>query len=283
MKIDKFLEKVMRRQSAFPRSEADLALLRSITEGRLDRTKPGDWSFHGYAAALNVASEFASQALDILELIPFNNKLADVQEEYMPSYPPMSPVTSAFFAAWMVLDAQDPLTGKTLGELFAHYLEARSGPDLLQRALSALNDSHCAFYEVRGVDSGEVRLWDIAGRREFQCWNSSGYAGRKGEVWFVRVLPPLLETGERSVTMNTPYVFVEGGRRPWEDFFERCPRSRTGSNAGLRDYLKFGQFLGYWLEFVVQAYVNHTGNAIFVMGFPDRPDSMPHSEHCRKL
>ena len=51
----------MRRQSAFPRSEADLALLRSITEGRLDRTKPGDWSFHGYAAALNVASEFASQ------------------------------------------------------------------------------------------------------------------------------------------------------------------------------------------------------------------------------
>jgi len=55
-------------------------------------------------------------------LIPSNNQLADIQEEYMPSYPPMSPVTSAFFAGWMVLDARDSFTRATLGELFVPYL-----------------------------------------------------------------------------------------------------------------------------------------------------------------
>ena len=48
--------------------------------------------------------EFAGKVLGFPELIVFNNQLADLQEEYMPSYPPMSPVTSAFFAGgwcWM--------------------------------------------------------------------------------------------------------------------------------------------------------------------------------------
>ena len=150
------------------------------------------------------------------------------------------------------------------------------------KGVSALNDSHCAFYEVRGVDSGEVRLWDIAGRREFQCWNSSGYAGRKGEVWFVRVLPPLLETGEHSVTMNSL-------TSSWREAaglgktFRALPAFQNRFQCRAAGLPEVWAIPGLWLEFVVQAYVNHTGNAIFVMGFPDRPDSMPHSEHCRKL
>ena len=63
------------------------------------------------------------------------------------------------------------------------------------------------------------RLWDIAGKREFQCWNSSGYPGRKGEVWYVRVLPPFGTGSNRSVTMVTPYVFKDSARFTWEDFF----------------------------------------------------------------
>ena len=96
--------------------------MRSVDDGTFATTEPGDPSFHAYAGALNLAGEFASQALDILDLIPSNNQLADIQEEYMPSYPPMSPVTSAFFAGWMVLDARDSFTGATLGELFVPYL-----------------------------------------------------------------------------------------------------------------------------------------------------------------
>src|SRR5204862_122763 len=111
---ERLLKKVLARRFTFHGSQADLELLRSIYAGTYANTKPGDPSFHAYAATLNMANDFASQVLDILDLIPFNNQLADLQEEYMPGYPPMSPVTPAFFAGWMVLDARDAFSGMTL-------------------------------------------------------------------------------------------------------------------------------------------------------------------------
>jgi hypothetical protein len=122
-----------------------------------------------------------------------NNLIADIQEEYMPSYPPMSPVTSAFFAGWLVLDARDDSTGMTVGEVFVHYLQHVGTFDYVEKAMVALNDSFCSFYEVRDVGAQGFTLWDIDGKQEVRCWCSSGYAGRKGEIWYVRVLPPFVE------------------------------------------------------------------------------------------
>jgi hypothetical protein len=283
LKTEKLLKKVLGRQFKFEGSQADLELLHSIYDGTYADTKPGDPSFHAYAAALNVANEFASQALDILDLVPFNNQLADIQEEYMPSYPPMSPVTSALFAAWMVLDARDSFTGMTLGRLFTHHLENAGRFDFLRQAMVALNDSFCSFYEVTDVGAQGVKLWDIAGNREVQCWNGSGYPGRKGEVWYVRLLPPFVEGSNRSVTMSTPYVFRDSDRRTWEDFFQRHLASEADVGNALRDYLKYGKSLGYWLEFVFQAFLGYNGNMILVTGVPDDPASLPHSHPKHKL
>jgi hypothetical protein len=201
----------------------------------------------------------------------------------MPSYPPTSPVTSAFFASWMVLDAQDPFSGTTLGELFTHHLRHVGGFDYLQKAMEPLNHSFCSFYEVTEVGAEGVKLWDIAGRQEFQCWNSSGYPGLKGEVWYVRLLPPFVEGSQRSVTMGTPYVFRDGDRRTWEDFFQRHQASRSNGGRSLKEYLKYGKSLGYWLEFIFQAYAGCTGNMILVTGLPDDPASLPHSDPRHKL
>lgn len=279
-KTKKLLKKVLGRRYTFEGSQADLELLRSIYEGTCANTQPGDPSFHAYAAAVNATSEFAGQALDILELIPFNNQLVDIQEEYMPSYPPMSPVTSAFFASWMVLDARDSLTGVTLGELFVHYLQHMGKFDFLRQAMVALNDSFCSFYLVMDVGLHGVTLWDIAGKRQFQCWNSSGYPGRTGQVWYVRVLPPFVTGSNRSVTMGTPYVFKDSTRLTsedmWEAFFQRHMASQVGAGHSLREYLKSGKSLGYWLEFIFQAFVSYTGNMILVTGVPDNPASLPH-------
>ena len=137
-KTEKLRKKVLAQRFTFEESKTDLELLRSVSDGTFVATEPGDPSFHAYAAALNVAGEFASQALDILELIPFNNQLADLQEEHMPSYPPMSPVTSAFFSNWMVLDARDSFTGVTLGELFVPYLQHVRKFDYLRRAMTVI-------------------------------------------------------------------------------------------------------------------------------------------------
>jgi len=282
-KTVKLLKKVLDHRFTFEKSQADLELLRSIHGGTYANTKPGDSSFHAYVAALNTAIEFTLQAVDILELIPFNNQIFDLQEEYMPSYPPMSPVTKAFWASWMVLDAQDSFTGVTLGGLFAQYLQHTGSFDYLQKAMGPLNDSFCSFYEVTDVNDQGVKLWDIAGRQELDCWNSSGYPGCEGEVWYVRLLPPFSEQAKRSVTTGTPYVFRDGDRRKWEQFFERQQRSLVVGGHSLRDYLKSGKSLRYWLEFVFQAFAGYTGNMILATGVPDDPASLPHSNPMHKL
>jgi len=91
---DRLLKKALARRFTLHGSQADLELFDSMYAGTYANTKPVSPSFHAYAATLNMANDFASQVLDILDLIPFNNQLAALQEEYMPSYPPMSPVTS---------------------------------------------------------------------------------------------------------------------------------------------------------------------------------------------
>jgi hypothetical protein len=61
------IKKVVSRQYTFASSQNDLALLKSLGEGTTVGTKSGDPNFQAYAAALNVATEFGSQALDVLD------------------------------------------------------------------------------------------------------------------------------------------------------------------------------------------------------------------------
>jgi hypothetical protein len=128
-----------------------------------------------------------------------------------------------------------------------------------------------------------VTLWDIAGKREVQCWNASGYPGRKGEIWYVRLLPPIVEGSNQSVTIGTPYVFRDSDRRTWEGCFQRQLGSPSVADQPLRDYLKYGKSFGYWLEFVFQAFLGYNGTMILVTGVPDDPTSLPHSHPKHKL
>ena len=282
-KAKRLLNKVRGQGFSFGANQADLDLLCVIHNGGDAGAKPGDPSFHAYAAALNAANDFAKPALDMPELVSFNNELADIREEYLPSYPPLSPVTSALFAGWVVLDARDSITGLTLGDLFLHHIQPAPRFEGLRQAMVALNGSFCSLYEVMEAGVDGVKLWDIAAQRELRCWNSSGYPGRRGEVWYTRVLPPFAPGSNRCVTISTPYVFGEGSRRAWEDFFQRRRASKGGIGQGLQDYLKYGERLGYWLEFVFQAFVGYTGNMIQVTGIPDDSASLPHSDAKHRL
>ncbi|HEV2394762.1 MAG TPA: hypothetical protein VG146_20615 [Verrucomicrobiae bacterium] len=96
-------------------------------------------------------------------------------------------------------------------------------------------------------------------------------------------MPSLIESSNRFVTLNTPYVFRNSSRHVWEKFFERQSVSTAGDHRSLRNYLKFGDWLGYWLEFIFQAFVGYTGNMILITGVPDDPASLPHRHPQRKL
>jgi len=74
-----------------------------------------------------------------------------------------------------------------------------------------------------------------------------------------------------------------GTGEPGRTFFQRHQASRSSGGRSLKEYLKYGKSLGYWLEFIFQAYAGYTGNMILVTGVPDDPASLPHSDPRRKL
>jgi hypothetical protein len=43
-------------------------------------------------------------------------------------------------------------------------------------------------------------------------------------------------------------------------------------------HMKCGPTPEYWNDFVIEAYVTHQSDAIFLAGLPDVPESRPHSE-----
>jgi len=171
----------------------------------------------------------------------------------------------------------------TVGEVLVHYLRQTGKFDHVQKAMGALNSSFCSFYEVTDVGAEGLTLWDIAGKQRFQCWCSSGYPGRKGEIWYVRVLPPFAQGLTRSVTMSTPYVCTDSFRLIWEEFLQHPLGSEAAPGGSLQDHLKEGKWLGYWLEFIYQAYADYTGNMIRITGLPDDPASLPNADPKRPL
>jgi hypothetical protein len=48
--------------------------------------------------------------------------------------------------------------------------------------------------------------------------------------------------------MSTPYVFRGSSRQLWEDYFKRYQQLEFGAAHSMREYLKHGKSLSYWLE-----------------------------------
>jgi hypothetical protein len=108
----------------------------------------------------------------------------------------------------------------------------------------------------------------------------AGYRGRKGELWIARVLPPPYPGGSEHAVFTTPYVLVEPGRAEWQAYFRRTlpqepPQARSDA---YERHMKYGPTRHYWNDFVLEGYVSHRNEAIFLAGLPDVPDSRPHSE-----
>jgi len=78
-------------------------------------------------------------------------------------------------------------------------------------------------------------------------------------------------------------IYQDRPRQTWEEFLHRAQSSPHAGGQSLPDYLKYGKRLGYWLEFLFQAFEGYTGNMILVRGVPDDPASLPHSDPKHRL
>ena len=234
----------------------------------------------GYVYIQQMSSYFAEGVSQLPEMKSYAKLAGDAEEEYMPSGPPMSPLTGSYFTCWAFYDLRFGKDGDTIAKC---QIEANDlvllNPDQLD-VLKKLSESRMGIYEHIGFADGFVRLRELITGDEFSCLCTSGYKGRSGELWYVRRLPPLMpELATFHVLFTTPYILIESTKDDWMQFLKRTLLKADGNDdrERLHQLLKFGLSTNYWNEFVFQAYHHHQAQAIFLSGIPDLKATLPHA------
>lgn len=233
-----------------------------------------------YAYIQQITARFAEGVSQFPEMKEWSHVIEKLEEEYMPLGPPMSPLTHSYFTTWFLYDFRLGGKGDTLAEC---QIEANDivwmNPDQLD-ALKKQAASRMGVYEHIGMDGPYVRLRELITGEEFACHVPSGYQGRKGELWYVRLLPPLMpELATFHIAFTTPYILIHTKAADWRDYLKRslvlCPAK--DERESLHRLMKYGPDQNYWHEFVFKAYHHHQHDAVFLAGIPDLKDTLPHA------
>jgi uncharacterized protein (DUF1501 family) len=135
-----------------------------------------------YTHAQNQMSVMAEQLLELPEMKAFAKIIGEAQEEYMPSWPPMSPISTSYFWCWSTFDATANAHRETLGSVTLR-IAAEFGvhPKMLS-LMQAFNDSRMGLYLVEGHRDGCVYLNDLVTHQQCLSVCESGFRGNTGEI-----------------------------------------------------------------------------------------------------
>jgi hypothetical protein len=246
---------------------------------------------HGvYAYAQNKMSVLVEQIGELSPLSKLDNAYADAQDLYMPSGPPISPLTKSYFTCWGFFDLCVGMKKETFGTVIidmCRYLEVDPG---LITVFECMQNSRMGFYIHEGHSGKFIKLRELITGREIMATVPSGYIGRLGEMMLARIMPdpfPELNYGY-SVVLTTPYIiaemqddrFIMANEEKWLSYFERSQeKTKIKDKKDSYEFLmKYGINRHYWNEYIFEGYVNHTKEMVLLAGFPDDPSSRPHSD-----
>jgi hypothetical protein len=256
------------------------ALQNTVTpKEQLAKTHP---AFAAYVYAQNQMSVMAEQLLQLPEMKSFVKQIGPAEDEYAPSWPPMSPISTSLFTCWSTFDLGIGARRETLGDVIIAVAAEYGTHANMLTLMRTLRDSRMGIYRVQERDGMRVGLQDLGADHTFKAICSSGYSGSTGELWYTRVLPPPLP-GADHVVFTSPYVLTSPGVTGWTAYLDRVTfkTPATTRAEALEQHFKWGPNPRYWLEFVFEAYSRHESGAIFLHGLPDVAESRPHSPSYR--
>jgi hypothetical protein len=230
-----------------------------------------------YVYTQNRVSVMSEQLTALKEMAAFTNIISKAEDLYMPSAPPMSPLTTSYFTCWAFFDACAGLANETIGTTILEVGAAFGMHSELLRPIRLMQDSRMGFYIHRGREGDVSVLEDMVTAAVYRAIVPAGYKGRKNENWYVRLLPPPMPGGTEHVVFTTPYIVVHPDFADWLAYFRRTFPATVGFDDYER-HMKYGPTRQYWNDYVFEAYVNHRADAIYLAGLPDIPESRPHSE-----
>jgi hypothetical protein len=200
------------------------------------------------------------------------------EDEYMPGGPPMSPLTGSYFTTWAFFDLRFGPDNETIGTCLLDVADLLGLVEDVAEAVRLMSETRMGIYEHAGIKGGRCVLRELITDDEFECYAPAGYSGSRGELWFVRLCPPLGPVDYR-VAFTTPYVLTGFGKADWTAYLNKSLIGLTApeKRRRLHEFLKYGREPNFWNEFIFQAYQRHRHDAIFLTGLPDVPGSLPHA------
>jgi hypothetical protein len=235
-----------------------------------------DPAFAAYVYPQIQVSLMSEQLTALKEMAPFADIVSKAEELYMPEGPPMSPLTRSYFSCWALFDACAGPAYETIGTTILEIGTSFGMHAELLRLIRQMQESRMGFYIHRGKQGKLTVLEDIVTGAVCRAVVPSGDCGKRGELWYVRVLPSPIPGGQDNVVFTTPYIVLHPKLAEWREYFRRT----IPAAAPLNDYerhMKYGPTRRYWNDFVFEAYVNHRTEGIYLAGLPDIPESRPHS------
>jgi hypothetical protein len=233
-----------------------------------------------YVYAQNQVSVMSEQLTALKEMAPFVDIVAKAEDLYMPSGPPMSPLTPSYFTCWAFFDACVGLTNETIGTTVLEVGAAFGMHTELLRLIRLMQESRMGLYIHDGAVGSLALLRELVTDAECRAIVPAGYSGKKGEIWYARVLPPPIPGSSEHIVFTTPYVVLTPGLRKWQAYFRRVlpDAPKQDHLDAYESHMKYGPTRRYWNDFVFEGYVNHRTEAIYLAGLPDVPESRPHFE-----
>jgi hypothetical protein len=229
-----------------------------------------------YVAVQHAASIFAERVSVLDEFEPYYQIVAKAEDEYMPSGPPMSPLTRSYFTTWAFFDLGFGPYRETLGKCLLYAGTSLNFDEVVMDAIGACSESRMGIYEHLGLRGGRCLLRELITERPFECYVPSGYQGHVGELWYGRILPPIHPV-EYHVFLTTPYILLGFGKEDWTAYLNKSLLDlEVPQRMRLAHFLKHGREPNQWNEFIFRAYHHHQSDAIFLTGLPDVPGSLPH-------
>ena len=232
-----------------------------------------------YSLIQNLLSYFSEEISVRNEFNDYYEEAIEIDEVYMPSYPPNSPITGSYDTLCMFCDYRIGKEKETIGSIFYDILaEEMKAESPMLKGLHILNNSSMGLYKHMGIDNDLVKLKDVINDKEYLCLSTSKYIGKKDEIWFVRLVPNLDEVYNYQVVLTTPYVILNYKDQDWIRFLERQGINKNTKEAEVKylNFMKNNPKNRYWYDYIMDSYLNYESNCIFLTGIPDVKGSKPH-------
>ena len=223
-----------------------------------------------YIYAQNFLSVLIEEAIEFPELREWAKFYVSLEENYMPAGPPMSPLSRSYFFCWSSFDLAYGQHQETIAQCLVKTARELGSPEGLVETLEIMQKSRMGFYVHEGMQGEYIQLRELKTNRQCLCHNSSGYQGRRGEIWYIRLMPPLDESCDYHVAFTTPYVIRNVTESGLVELIDRMiPKmARRGYPAEYDAFMKWGPALKYWNEYLMMGYSNFAHDVIYLTGYP---------------